>query len=76
MVHANAPLSDLGRLRLVRCVVESGWPVARAAERFQVSRATALGGHPPITRCTNCPIRTASAAAGEGVVEWHVERRW
>lgn len=41
MVHANAPLSELGRLRLARSVVEDGWSVARAAERFQVSRTTA-----------------------------------
>ena len=41
MPHRNAPLSELGRLRLARCVVEQGWPVARAAERFQVSRPTA-----------------------------------
>ena len=41
MVHGNAPLSELGRLRLARCVVEDGWPIARAAERFQVSRTTA-----------------------------------
>jgi transposase len=39
--HRNAPLSELGRLRLARVVVEQGWPVARAAERFQVSRPTA-----------------------------------
>jgi transposase-like protein len=39
--HPNAPLTELGRLRLARAVVEGGWPVARAAERFQVSRATA-----------------------------------
>jgi transposase InsO family protein len=39
--HRNAPLTELGRLRLARCVVEQGWPVARAAERFQVSRTTA-----------------------------------
>ena len=39
--HANAPLSELGRLRLARCVVDDGWPVARAAERFQVARTTA-----------------------------------
>jgi hypothetical protein len=39
--HANAPLSELGRLRLARCIVEQGWPTARAAERFQVSRTTA-----------------------------------
>jgi transposase-like protein len=41
VAHRNAPLSELGRLRLARCVVEQGWPVARAAERFQVSRPTA-----------------------------------
>jgi Integrase core domain/leucine-zipper of insertion element IS481 len=39
--HRNAPLSELGRLRLARVIVEQGWPVARAAERFQVSRPTA-----------------------------------
>jgi hypothetical protein len=39
--HANAPLSELGRLRLARCIVDDGWPVARAAERFQVARTTA-----------------------------------
>ena len=41
MSHANAPLSELGRLRLARCVVEDGWPLRRAAERFQVSPTTA-----------------------------------
>jgi transposase InsO family protein len=39
--HANAPLTERGRLRLARCIVEDGWPIARAAERFQVSRPTA-----------------------------------
>jgi transposase InsO family protein len=39
--HRNAPLSELGRLRLARCVVDDGWPLRRAAERFQVSPATA-----------------------------------
>jgi hypothetical protein len=34
-------LSELGRLRLARCIVDDGWPVARAAERFQVARTTA-----------------------------------
>jgi transposase InsO family protein len=41
VVHPNAPLSPLGRWRLVRLVLEDGWPVARVAERFQVSRTTA-----------------------------------
>ena len=41
MSHANAPLTPLGRLRLARCVVDEGWPLRRAAERFQVSVTTA-----------------------------------
>jgi hypothetical protein len=41
VAYRNAPLSELGRLRLARVIVEQGWPVARAAERFQVSRPTA-----------------------------------
>jgi transposase InsO family protein len=41
MPHANAPLTELGRLRLARCVVDEGWPLRRAAERFQVSVTTA-----------------------------------
>ena len=41
MVHRNAPLTELGRLRLARVVVEEGWPLRRAAERFQVSPTTA-----------------------------------
>jgi transposase InsO family protein len=39
--HRNAPLSETGRLRLARCVVDEGWPIRRAAERFQVSHTTA-----------------------------------
>jgi len=39
--HRNAPLSETGRLRLAGCVVDDGWPLRRAAERFQVSVSTA-----------------------------------
>lgn len=41
MTHANAPLTPVGRARLAALIVEGGWPVRRAAERFQVSPATA-----------------------------------
>ena len=41
MVHRNAPLTETGRLRLARCVIDDGWPLRRAAERFQVSPTTA-----------------------------------
>lgn len=39
--HANARLAPRGRLELARCVVDDGWPLRRAAERFQVSPTTA-----------------------------------
>ncbi|MDJ0347268.1 IS481 family transposase [Streptomyces sp. H10-C2] len=41
MPHRNAPLTETGRLRRARCVVDDGWPLRRAAERFQVSPTTA-----------------------------------
>jgi transposase len=34
-------LSETGRLRLARCIVEDGWSLRRAAERFQVAVTTA-----------------------------------
>jgi transposase InsO family protein len=39
--HANAKLAPRGRLELARCVVDDGWPLRRAAERFRVSATTA-----------------------------------
>lgn len=39
--HANAALTPRARLRLARLIVEEGWPVPRAAERFEVSWRTA-----------------------------------
>lgn len=41
MAHRNAPLTEAGRLRLARRVADDGWPLRRAAERFQVSHTTA-----------------------------------
>ncbi len=40
-MHDNAALTPTHRLRLARLVVEQGWPVARAAERYDVSWPTA-----------------------------------
>jgi transposase len=39
--HANATLTERGRLKLARCVVDDRWPLRRAAQRFQVSVPTA-----------------------------------
>ncbi|MFF0562017.1 IS481 family transposase, partial [Streptomyces sp. NPDC004266] len=41
MPHRNAPLTETGRLRLARCIVEGGLTLRVAAERFQVSPTTA-----------------------------------
>jgi transposase InsO family protein len=39
--HANAAVTPRARLRLARLVVDQGWPIARAAERYDVSWPTA-----------------------------------
>lgn len=41
MAHARAKLTPIGRAALVERVLVGGWPVARAAEAMNVSRATA-----------------------------------
>jgi transposase len=41
MAHANARLTEFGRLLLVQRITELGWPAAQAAESLGVSRATA-----------------------------------
>ncbi len=41
MSHANAALTPRARLRLARLVVDDGWPIARAAERYNVAWPTA-----------------------------------
>jgi transposase InsO family protein len=68
--HANALLTPRGRLALARCVVDDGWPLRRAAERFQVSatnaarwsqRYRAEGVAGMVDRCSRprqCPNRT------------------
>ena len=39
--HANAALTPRARLRLAQLVIDQHWPIARAAERFDVSWKTA-----------------------------------
>lgn len=85
MTHANAPLTPTGRLRLARVVVEDGWSVRRAAERFQCSPATAAkwasrlrAGEPLTDRSSRprrspgrCPQRTERR-----IVALRFTRRW
>jgi len=72
MTHAKAPLTPVGRAALARLIVVDGWAVRRAAERYQVSPATASkwaarwrAGLPmddlssrPHTSPTRLPVRT------------------
>ncbi|MGW4743174.1 IS481 family transposase, partial [Nocardia xishanensis] len=87
MSHRNAPLSELGRLRLARCVVDDGWPLRRAAERFQVSPTTAkrwadryrdlgeAGMADRSSRPHNSPTRTPTRTERR-VIKVRVLRRW
>ena len=85
MTHANAPLTPLGRRRLAELIVLHGWAVRRAAERFQVSPATAakwasrLRAGQPMTdassRPRTCPTRTP-AALERRIINLRVTRRW
>ncbi|WP_236242833.1 IS481 family transposase [Streptomyces sp. CC228A] len=86
MSHRNAPLTPTGRLRPARCVVDDGWPLRRAAERFQVSHTTAArwasryrqlgpaGMHDRSSRPHHSPRRTP-AAVEEQVVRLRREHR-
>ena len=38
--HPNATLTPEGRRRMVCCVIDDGWTVTAAAERFQVDAKT------------------------------------
>ena len=87
MSHRNSPLSPTGRLRLARCVVEDGWPLRRAANRFNVSVTTAkrwadryresgpAGMGDRSSRPRSCPHRTRRRRERR-VVGLRVSRRW
>jgi leucine-zipper of insertion element IS481/Integrase core domain len=87
VVHRNAPLTETGRLRLARCVVDDGWPLPRAAERFQVSATTAArwagryrqAGAAGMTdrpsRPRSCPARTTPRRTERRIVGLRVSRR-
>src|SRR5687767_15992411 len=87
MPHRNAPLTETGRLRLARCVVEQGWSLRRAAERFQVSPTTAqrwagryreLGAAGMVDRSSRpvrSPGRTPSRVERR-IIKVRVTRRW
>ncbi|MDN5385763.1 IS481 family transposase, partial [Streptomyces sp. LB8] len=87
MPHRNAPLTETGRLRLARCVVDDNWPLRRAAERFQVSVTTAkrwadryrqhgeAGMADRSSRPHACPRRTPTRTERR-IIKVRVLRRW
>lgn len=87
MSHANATLTPRGRLLLARCVVEQGWSLRRAAERFQTSATTAArwasryreygaaGMHDRPSRPHRSPSRTPTRLERR-IIKVRVIRRW
>ena len=81
--HANAALTPRARLKLARLIIDQGWPVARAAERYDVSWPTAKrwaeryrqlgpgGMEDASCRPRRCPNRTP-----QPVVRKIVHLRW
>lgn len=85
MTHANAPFAPQGRLRLARLIVEHGWPIRRAAERFQCSPATAArwaaryGAGLPMTDRSSRPFHSPARLPRRlehRIVALRFTRRW
>ena len=85
MTHVNAPLTPVGRLRLARLIVDDGWSLRRAAERFQVSPATAskwasrFRAGLPLTDRSSRPHRSpnqTSRRVERRIVALRFTRRW
>lgn len=87
MTHANAFLTPRGRLALAQLVVDAGWSLRRAAERFQCAPATAkkwadryrAGGPSAMTdrssRPHTCPHQTPTRTEHR-IVKLRFTRRW
>ncbi|MGW9351416.1 IS481 family transposase [Nocardiopsis flavescens] len=85
--HPNARLTPAGRLALARCVVDDGWPLRRAAERFQTSPTTAKrwadryrtlgepGMHDTSSRPHHSPRRTPTHRERR-IIKLRILHRW
>ncbi|MBA2954469.1 IS481 family transposase [Nocardioides sp. MAH-18] len=81
--HVNAALTPRARLRLARLIVEDGWPIARAAERYDVSWPTAKRWAERYRRLGEAGMNDASSrphhsprATPQPVVRKIVHLRW
>ena len=83
MSHANAALTRRARLKLARLIVDEGWPVVRAAERYDVSWPTAkrwadryrIAGEAGMTDRSSRPHRVANRTPAP-LVRKIVHLRW
>jgi len=85
VTHANAPLTPEGRRRLADLIVNRGWGVRRAAERFQCSPSTASKWASryrqglPLTDRTSKPLsspRRTAQRTERRIVALRFTRRW
>ena len=75
MTHANAPLTPVGRARLADLINTQGWSVRRAAERFQVSPATASKWARRARTGASMTDRSSRPHRSPARTAQHVERR-
>ncbi len=87
MSHANAQLTPAGRLRLAQLIVEKGWTLRRAAERWNCSVTTAkrwsdryrLFGRAGMVDRSSRPIsspRRMPTRVERRVIGMRISRRW
>jgi transposase InsO family protein len=85
VTHPNAPLTPEGRRRLAVLVVDEGWTVRRAAERFRCAPATAsrwatrYRAGEPLTDRSSRPHRSPSRLCRRTerrIVALRVSRQW
>ena len=85
MTHPNAPLTPVGRQRLAALIIDDGWTVQRAAERFQCSPATAsrwarrYRAEEPLTDRSSkpwCSPARLSQRTERRIIGLRVTRRW
>ncbi|RWZ50082.1 IS481 family transposase [Labedella phragmitis] len=75
MTHANAPLTPEGRRRLAVLVIDRGWSLRRAAERFQCSPATAKRWADRYRAGAPLTDRSSRPASSPGRLPRRTERR-
>lgn len=85
MTHANAPLTPEGRRRLASAIVDAGWTIRRAAERFNCSPATAskwakrYAAGEPLTDRSSRPVlspRQLPRRTERRIIALRFTRRW